>query len=226
MSSTELILTLWFINLIEMVLVAIIFLREYKRHEMNFYLGVAIFYILFVVARSCEIIRCFFNPEGPLSPPYLELGWNFWLKTGYTLFSYIGLTIIYFVLERYVFTRTKYIFTILVPITTIISIWFTIDVAHYELLLNITIPFYLLILFGIVFMYIYLAVSTSGEVRRNSIMITFGILLFELGLVFALPEVQASVFAGIPTDIMVIGAPILSIIGVLLQIRGFKTSVS
>ncbi len=209
-----------------MIIIAFIFLREYRKDKMRFYLGVVIFYVLFVVARICEVIRLFFNPDGAQNPPYETLSWNFWLKTGYTLFSYIGLTIIYFVLERYVFRKTKYIFTILVPITTILSVWFTLDLANYLLIFNITIPFYLMILFGIVFMYIYLAASTTGEVRRNSIMIIFGILLFELGLVFALPEAQNTLFSAIPAEILMITAPILSIIGVVLQIRGFKTSVS
>lgn len=210
-----------------MLIVAFIFFRYYKRDKMSFYLGVAIFYMLFVLGRLCEIIRIHFHPLNDPQPPPYSLGFDFWLKTGYTIFSYIGLTIIYFVLERYVFTRTKYIFTILVPITTAISIWFTLapDLATYELLFNITIPFYLLILFGIVGMYIYLAASTAGEVRKNSIMIIFGILLFELGIVFALPEAQASLWAAIPTDVLWIVSPVLSIVGVILQIRGFRTSV-
>ncbi|MHA1277818.1 MAG: hypothetical protein ACTSQI_01750 [Candidatus Helarchaeota archaeon] len=225
MTMEQIAIGLWFVSIIEMIIVGLLFFRYYARDKMKFYIGVAVFYMLFVVARILEIIRLYFNPEGALNPPYLTLGWNFWLKTGYTLFSYIGLTIIYFVLERYVFTRTKYIFTIFVPITTIISIWFTIDVALYDLLFLITIPLYLLILFGIIGMYIYLAVSTSGEVRRNSILIIFGIFLFELGLVFALPEAQISLFSGIPVEVLWVSAPILSIIGVILQIGGFRTSV-
>lgn len=226
MAITEIVITLWFINLIEMLIIAFVFFREYKKAQMNFYLGVAIFYILFVIARLCEVIRLFFHPGIPQNPPYTELGFDFWFKTSYTIFSYVGLTIIYFVLERYVFKNTKYIFTILVPITAILSIWFTVDPVHYDLLFSITIPLYIVILFGIVGMYIYLAISTSGTVRRNSIMIIFGVLLFELGLVFALPEAQISIWGSIPTDLLWILAPSLSIIGVILQIRGFKTSVS
>ena len=226
MAISDVAIALWSINLLEMGIVSLIFLREYKKARMQFYIGVASFYILFILARLCELIRIYVIPEGPISPPYAEFGMNFWLKTGYTLFSYTGLTIIYFLLERYVFTKTKYFFTLLVPITTVLSIWFTIDLANYQLLFYITIPFYLLVLFGIIFIYIYLAISTPGEVRRNSIMIIFGILLFELGLVFALPEVQVSILAQLPLDFLWITAPILSIIGVILQIRGFKTSIS
>ena len=92
----------------------------------------------------------------------------------------------------------------------------------------ITIPFYLLVLFGIISIYIYLTISTTGEVRRNSIMIIFGIILFELGLVFALPEVQVSILAHLPLEFLWITAPILSIIGVILAwwkrfIQGWKT---
>lgn len=220
-------LILWFINIVEMFVIAFIFLREYRKENTRFYLGVTIFYLFFMVARLCEVIRFFFHPTGtPLDPPYTVIGFDFWLKTSYTIFSYIGLTIIYYVLERYVFTKTKFFFTILVPITTVISIWFTLDVVNYDLLFTITIPFYLLILFGIVGMYIYLAINTTGNVRKNSIMITIGILLFELGLVFALPEAQANIFSTIPSDVLIILAPVLSILGVILQIRGFKTSVS
>lgn len=218
-------LILWLISIIEILIVSIVFFRYYSRDKMSFYLGVAIFYVLFSLARLSEIIRLYLNPGDPMNPPYTELGFDFWLKTCYTVFSYVGLTIIYFVLERYVFKKTKYLFTILVPITTVISIWFTLDPINYELLFNITIPFYILILFGIIFMYIYLAVNTTGEVRKNSIMIIFGILLFELGIIFALPEAQGTLWASIPVEILWIGAPILSIIGVILQIRGFKTSV-
>jgi hypothetical protein len=227
-SSTEIALYLWIINLIEMTFVGYIFVREYKKANTKFYLGVMLFYFIFVVARLCEIIRIYFNTEGyDLVPPYTGL--NFILKTCYTLFSYIGITILYFVLERYVFTRTKKIFTALVPIACALSIWYTFYSPTdpiYQLLFNIVIPIYAVILLGIVGMYIYLALKSSGEVRRNSIMIVLGILLFELGLIFALSEVQTSIFAAIPLDVLIISAPILSIIGVILQIRGFKTSIS
>ncbi|HUY00460.1 MAG TPA: hypothetical protein VMV49_12950 [Candidatus Deferrimicrobium sp.] len=224
MEISDFALILWIINLIEMLIVAYIFYREYKLHGTRFYIGVALFYVLFVFARLSELIRFYLYPSS--FPPYYTLDLNFWLKTTYTMLSYIGLTIIYFVLERYIFKGTKYFFTILVPITTVLSIWMTVSVAYYDLIFSFVIPLYLLILFGIICMYIYLAIKTSGEVRKNSIMIIFGILLFELGLVFALPEAQKSIWAAIPTEIIILLAPIFSIIGVLLQIRGFKTSIS
>lgn len=227
-SATEIALYLWIINLLEMTFVGFFFLREYKKANMKFYLGVTLFYVLFTVSRLCEIIRIYFNPEGyDLVPPFTGL--NFILKTSYTVFSYVGITILYFVLERYVFKGTKMIFTALVPIACALSIWYTFyspTDPTYQLLFYIVIPIYAVILLGIVGMYIYLALKSSGEVRRNSIMIVFGILLFEFGLIFALSEAQTSLFASIPLDILIIISPILSVIGVILQIRGFKTSIS
>ena len=223
--STEIALVLWIINFIEMGLVSRIFFKEYKSASNKFYLGVAFFYILFILARLCEIIRISLYPGAAF--PYTGL--NFLLKTGYTVFSYIGLTVIYYVLERYVFTGTKKVFTILVPIAAILSIWMTtyslLD-PTYNLLFSVVIPIYAIILLGIVGMYIYLALKSSGEIRRNSVMVIFGVFLFELGIIFALPEAQATLFAAIPLDILLILPPILSIVGVLLQIRGFKTSIS
>lgn len=224
--AADLALYLWIINLIEMIFIAYIFIREYEKAKMKFYFGVALFYIVFVLARLFEVIRVYFTPDGYIPP---LTGLNFVLKTGYTVFSYIGLTTIYFVLESYVFTNTKKVFTILVPIACILSIWFTFYSPFdpmYNLLFTIVLPIYAIILLGIVGLYIYLAIKSSGEVRRNSIMIIFGILLFEFGILFALPEAQKSVFGAIPLDILLLLAPIFSIIGVILQIRGFKTSIS
>ena len=216
---------LWIINLIEMGLVSRIFFKEYKSSSNKFYLGVVFFYILFILSRIFEIIRFSLYPGAAF--PYNGL--NFILKTGYTAFSYIGIAVIYYVLERYVFTWTRKIFTILVPIVTILSIWMTtyslLD-PTYNLLFSFVIPIYAVILLGIVGMYIYLAIKSVGEVRRNSIMIIFGVLLFELGIIFALPEAQITLFAAIPLDTLLILAPICSILGVILQIRGFKTSIS
>jgi hypothetical protein len=223
--ATDIALVLWIINLIEMGLVSGIFFKEYKAASNKFYLGVASFYILFILARICEIVRFALYPGTVF--PYYDL--NFLLKTGYTIFSYVGLTVIYYVLERYIFTGTKKIFTILVPIAAILSIWMTtyaLGSSTYNLLFAIVIPIYAVILLGIVGMYIYLAIKSAGEVRRNSIMIIFGILLFELGILFALPETQTTLFAAIPLDTILILAPVFSIVGVILQIRGFKTSIS
>lgn len=225
--APDIALYLWIINLIEMILVGYIFIREYKKAHTKFYLGVAFFYFLFVFARILEVVRYYIDPVNYWTLPFTGL--NLLLKTGYTLFSYIGIAVIYFVLEQYVFTRTKKIFTILVPIACVLSIWFTFYSPAdpiYNLLFSIVIPIYAIILLGIVGMYIYLAIKSTGPVRRNSVMIIFGVLLFELGIIFALAEVQKTIFGAIPLDILMILAPIFSIIGVLLQIRGFLTSIS
>jgi len=227
-------LYLWIVNLIVLVAIAIIFFRMYKGVGATFYLGVTFFYIMYFVSRLSEVLRVWVIPQAdwvtintfPLDPISLSL--NFWLKTTYTIFSYIGLTVIYFVLERYVFKRTKYLFTICVPIITVISIFDSLepnrDATNGSIWLYISIPFFIILLFGIVFMYTYLAIKSSGAVRRNSIIIIFGMLVFEFGLIFALPD-ATFLFATIPPDFMTISAPILMTLGVFLQIQGFRTTL-
>ena len=235
--ALETALYLWIVNLIVLVAIAIIFFRMYKGVGAKFYLGITFFYIMYFISRLSEVLRLYIVPTSVLSDPLywdtinafpLPLDLNFLLKTSYTVFSYIGLTVIYFVLERYVFKRTKYLFTICVPIITVISILDSLepnrDATNGSIWLYISIPFFVILLFGLVFMYIYLAIKSSGVVRRNSIIIIFGMLCFEFGLIFALPD-ASFLFATIPPDFMTISAPILMTLGVFLQIQGFKTTL-
>ncbi|MHA1322917.1 MAG: hypothetical protein ACTSRL_08985, partial [Candidatus Helarchaeota archaeon] len=224
--ALDIALYLWILNLIVLIAIAVIFIRMYKSQGATFYLGVTFFYIMYFISRLCEVLRIYLIPTCNITEqtcwnsinlfPLDPLGLNFWLKTGYTVFSYIGLFVIYFVLERYIFTKTKFIFTLCVPIITIISVLDSLeanrDATNGSIWLYISIPFFIILLFGIVGMYVYLAIKSAGEVRTNSIIIIFGLVLFELGLVFALPD-ASFLFSGVPQDVMTISAPVLMTVG-------------
>jgi hypothetical protein len=194
-------------------------LRIYWKDKTKYTLGVSLFLFLFLIGRIlCSFLVYIYEYDGILQYllPYPTL---LWLQIGFNVFSYIGIFILYYVLERYII-HTKFIFAAL----TLILL--TISIANYFILENIflyQVPFFIPVVLGFPAMYFYIASTTSGEVRKNSLLIAVGMIIFELGVVFAIPNAQASFLSAImPAVVYEFLGPILHILGVVILYIGYS----
>lgn len=215
-------MVLWIIAIGELFIGFLILFREYRKENSKYILGIAIFLILFFISRICNFINVYY--VGYSYDTYLlDEPLNFWLQFGYNIFSYIGLFILYFVIETYI-VKSKYIFTACVVILSIIAI------TNYFIIIDIfiwQIPFFATVLLGIPSIYIYLAIKSSGQIRKNSLYISLGMLLFEIGVVFGVPNIQRIISTSFAFGwIFEILAPILHIIGIFILIKAFTTEMS
>jgi len=198
-----------------MLILGFSFLRFAKKVNKNsYYIG--LFFFWFIAARICRLIAKFYigYPYG-----FFEFEGNlFILALLYTLFSYIGLFFIYFFIERTILKKSRYFFSILVVVVTILSILNYI----YPAAMVILTPLYIIVLFGLPIIFINLAIKSSGAVRKNALIVAIGIFLFELGIAFDIPE-AASIWINVPglPEFTKLASPVLQIIGCTLIWKGF-----
>jgi len=117
--------------------------------------------------------------------------------------------------------KSHYIFSILVAAATILSV---INYFPFNCVFLILMPFYVVVLFGLPGIFLNLAYKSSGIVRRNALLIVVGILMFEFGIVFDIPEAR-ELWIGVPEIILKFGAPLLQIFGTLLIRKGFPRDI-
>lgn len=207
-------LALWYANIALIVVVGIYFLRFGKKENKNAYY-VALFWFLFAIGRICRLYAKFVvgYPYG-----FFEFtGILFWLAFWYTIITYIGLFFIYLFIEHTV-TKKFPFFTVLVVIMIILSILN----YRFPIFMVVLAPLYIIVLLGISILFFILAYKSSGTIRKNALIIAVGIVLFELGIAFDIPE-SASIWITIPGMYVFtkFASPILQIIGCILIQKGF-----
>ena len=107
----------WMIEIVLWIIVAVVLgftslgiYLIHRKDKRTYTLGVALFLFLFLIARisvSFLVYGYLYDGTEQYLLPYPTL---LWLQIGYNLFSYTGIFILYFVLERYII-KTKYIFS-------------------------------------------------------------------------------------------------------------------
>jgi len=211
-------LTLWIISIIAMALVGIWFLNDYRKTKNIFFFWISLFFFLFIIARCFRLVVRYYIGEPPVGQPLT--GDAFILESIYTVISFLGLFSVYFALEKTLVKKSHFFFSIVVWITCIISI---IDFITRNLLW-LTLPFFVITVLGLPLIFLYLAAKSSGQVRKNSIIVAIGAVLFILGIAFDIPD-------GRPLFI-ILGEPVLEIVPPLLQIiacvmlwKGFQTKM-
>lgn len=198
-----------------MVILAISFFRLSTKFNINaIYIG--LFFLWFILGRIARLYAKF----------VVGYEYGFFEFTGilltlaiiYTITTYIGLFFIYFYIERAIIKKTHYFFSILVIIVTVLSI-INYQVPETMVLLA---PLYVVVLLGLPLIFINLARQTQGSVRKNALSVAIGILCFEFGIAFDVPE-AASIWINVPGLPLItqIASPILQIIGCILIWKGF-----
>jgi len=173
---------------------------------------------LFIISRILRIIVRFYIGEPP--PGNSLEGDAFILESIYTIVSYIGLFCVYYALEKTLVKKTHYLFSILVWITCVISI---IDFIVRNLLW-LTLPFFIATVLGLPLIFFYLAAKSSGAVRKNSLLVAIGIVLFILGIALDIPDGRP-LFIALGDVFLAIVPPILQIIACILLYKGFQTKM-
>jgi len=214
-------IVLWIISIIIMFIIGFVFLSYSRREPINKnFVYIGIFFFWFIASRICRLIAKFvigyeygfFEFEGTL----------LMLAIGYTITSYIGVFFIYFFLERTILKKTHYLFSTLVIVVTFLSI---LNYA-YPIIMVILTPLYIGVLLALPGVFLNLARKTSGSVRKNALIVAFGIILFVLGVAFDIPE-AASIWMNVPglQSITKFASPSLQIVGTLLMWKGFPRDV-
>ncbi len=208
-------IVLWIISVVLMAVIGISFLKFGKKQNKNAYY-IAIFFYLFIAGRISRLIAKFVvgYPYG-----FFEFtGVLFTLAFLYTVTTYVGLFFIYLFIERQILKKSHYFFSILVIVVTILSLLN----YMYPIIMFILAPLYILVLLGLPIIFIVLGIKSSGDVRKNAFIIAIGIVMFEVGIAFDVPE-AASIWINVPgmREITQFASPLLQIVGSILIWKGF-----
>lgn len=210
-------LSLWIVSMGVMLVVGILFVKDYKKLENTYFLWLSMFFFLFIVAKILRIIVRFYIGEPPPGDPLT--GDAFILESVYTIVSFMGLFFVYYALEKNTIKKTHYFFSTVVWITAIASI---IDFITRSLLFITGVLFVITIL-GLPIIFIYLGLRSNGAVRRNSFIVAGGIIMVILSIAMDIPD--ARVIFILPELVLAIVPPALLIMGCILLRMGFQTKI-
>ena len=97
------------------------------------------------------------------------------------------------------------------------------DPDLYQIFFILIMVVYIIILVGIPLVFFNLARKTHGQIRKNSLLVAVGIVLFALSVVFDIPEARP-LLGEIGQSIRII-APIFAIIGLWWVRKGFPREI-
>lgn len=147
-----------------------LFYKGAKAEEVGqkyFFLGIGLFGYLYALTRISFLFSDFTKDDAILHPIFWRLG---------QVISFIALLILIFVLERYV-VKTKYIFTILCAIGTVLTAVLQEDVVK---IIIIIIP--AIVLLVVLSIYIYVGKKSQGAPRIKSIKCAISVFILVLGI--------------------------------------------
>ena len=170
-------------------------MRIKKTERKNFYLAWGIFYILFGVSRLFYFIQDFINQD--------IIFWRIAAIVGT-----LSLASVFYSIEKYHLTRSRFAFT---TTTIVISMIFLIPftTAVHEAIQTWVLPFLAPI---IPILYLYVAIKSTGELRKIIITFLIAIILFALG-----NGAHSRIFKSIEW-IYFIGSPILFTLSLIIML--------
>lgn len=210
-------LVIWILAISLMYFAASVFLvRSLKKGliitQVWVFRSFALFFILMGFTRICFVLGYFVEPY-----------YNFLLALGYA-FASLSLLPIIIVLEKWLITWSRKIFSILGLILTILSFYFVIfNVSGSELsrtIQTIGMPFMAL---SFVILYAWMIKNTVGEVRKKSIVTLVGMFVFVMGILL---DGEALLYSFYGTNLlipMLYLAPIVFMIGIVMITYAQKT---
>jgi hypothetical protein len=202
--------------------VGILFFKEARVKETLLSYMISVAFFSFIVGRIFRMIQEFVvgYPEDTLH----YTGFDLQLQLGYTIFSFIGIVLVFYSIERKLQRNTHYFLSILAVVTAGVVI------TNHLLPLNISYPFFTYVfvypfwlstIFILPIFYSYIAIKSTGKVRRNAIIIVIGMLMFEFSIAFNSPEAQ-SIFQRLGPFIIWWGGPILQTLSCFFIHNGIK----
>lgn len=194
----------------------IIYFLDSRKMNNKFYLWISLFFFLFIPARICRIVVRFVYGEPPVGDVFT--GEILILQIFYMGFAISGLFFIFFGLERTILKRTHYIFSIVVWIFLLVSV---IDLIIRKIFF-ITMVLFIFTIGGLPLIFLNLARNSSGSVRKTAIIATIGVLLFEVGIAFDIPDARI-LWVGIPDIFLAIAPASMQILSILFLRKGFHS---
>ena len=161
---------IWFIFFGLSVIFGTLLIRKVKtedltRPQTEYYLGLVTFILVHFISRIFFYINDFKlgNPD-----LYWELG---------ALIGLISLVPLLYAIERNIYTRSKFLFTILTVIFIILLYVLPLEYKPLNQTIIVTIVGAFIPL-----IYLYVAIKSTGSIRKNTLLIAGGIFIFLLGL--------------------------------------------
>jgi hypothetical protein len=201
-------ISLWILCCFVLAYMGYVFIKETRRTKMFIFMG--LFFILNIGARIVRMISKFI--VGHEYAQVSQEGAQLILSYFYISFTYTALFFYYIYLERDVLRKSHHF------VSTMVIATFIITVINYFIpaaIVILIIPFLIAVL-GVPGCYVYVAWVSTGDVRRNAILMFLGLLLIIFGITFDAPTTQR-IWINVPLlpEFSQMGAPSLMIIGAL-----------
>jgi hypothetical protein len=168
----------------------------------NYYLGILFFVIFFILERILSLIYDINNP-GDVSGKRESFFYTFG-----SFFGSIAVTGLMYVIERNIYSKLHYIPTVLSLINSILIIILGeingVNLVTYYIIINGIISLIIPIL------YFKVGLETTGETRMKSFILSFGLLIFLVGIVLNSGELKASI------EIIRIISPLVTLVGAIV----------
>ncbi len=129
--------------------------------------------------------------------------------------SWGGFIMLFFALEKNYSSKTRYFFTYLTCVNLMLTLY---ENGTGQITAAFLITF-MASMAGMCLIFVFMAVSSTGKIRRHSINLIFGHLLLAFAFAFNVPVGQL-VLAFIPSDTLIILSPILHVFGLIFYYRG------
>jgi hypothetical protein len=224
---------LWYSAVMLCFVLMVMFLMQYSKKESlsrPFFLGLAIFMLLYGIARLIENTRRY--SVGSYND--ILYAWiigtqiteeNFIMRFLYYFIAWIGIAIMYFNIERFIFKKNKYLLTIcsIAEGALSISIYFYFNIFIFWIMIFN----FFIVAYFIPLLFINLARKTpSGAIRNGCVLIALGMALFVTGVMFDLPETSYFLFLlnqEIPEALIRFISPIMLTSGLVFFSLGFRS---
>jgi hypothetical protein len=213
---------LWAVSWVVFIIFGISFLKEAKQKRTFFSLCVALLFFLWTGASICRTINkhIFLLPGGTL---HYE-GINLIFISMYATLAFSSLFFIYLAIERDIIKKTHHFLSFLALLTLFLSVlnyWLPEEISVPHFTFYVVYPLWIPTLLALPFIYVALAIKSTGVVRKNAILVLVGITLFEFMIAFNSPE-ALPVFGALGDFILYLGTPIFQMFACYLLYRGFK----
>ena len=200
---------LWVIVCIVFAYMGYKFILDSKETSMFVFIG--LFFVLAIGGRIIRLIAKFI--VGHVYGDFSFEGIQVILAFSFLMFTYLAVFFYYLYLERDILKKTHHFFSIIVLIDITLSI---LNYFIPELFVLLTIIFLILVLV-VPGCYIYVAWISTGDIRRNALLMMIGLMLIIFGLTLDSPT-TAGLYVKIPfmPEFAKFGAPSLQILGAIL----------
>lgn len=210
-------LTLWTIVSFILVFGCLSFLKQYKKTDNKFFLIASIQFAFFLVGRIIRIyLQYVIGQYWESKDPYTTDVMVFLILAGGFFSS--AILLVYYNFERKL-QKTHYLFSLM---SLFLVIFISLEIITRDsLVAAITAVLYIIASIGLPSIYVYIALNSTGKVRKRALIISLGMALVIIGIsLVQLLRVDAFDII-ISSDFSFI-FPLLQIIGFILVIYGFK----